>query len=100
MPHGDEKRIVIGKEIFSKRKELLRGKLDRNQKKWMIKTSALECHAVGIIDMGYEKRRYKKTGGLRNVNMEKNGKNCWTEYNNKLKERDKGNGTDMHAVLP
>jgi len=25
--------------------------------------------------MGYEKRRrYKKTGGLRNVNMEKNGK--------------------------
>jgi len=25
--------------------------------------------------MGYEKRTYKKTGGLRNVNMEKNGKN-------------------------
>jgi len=67
-------RIVIGEETFSKRKELLREKLDRNQKKRMIKTKAMECHAVWISDMGYEKRRYKKTGGLRNVNMEKNGK--------------------------
>jgi len=30
----------------------------------------MECHAVWITDLGYEKRRYKKTGGLRNVNME------------------------------
>jgi len=28
-----------------------------------------------ITDMSYEKRRYKQTGGLINVNMEKNGKN-------------------------
>jgi len=32
-----KKRIVIGEETFSKRKELRRGKLDRNQKKRMIK---------------------------------------------------------------
>jgi len=33
----------------------------------MIKTNAMGCHAVWITDMGYEKRRYKKTAGLRNV---------------------------------
>jgi len=53
-----KRRIVIGEETFSKRKELLRGKLNRNQKKRMIKTNAKECHAVWITDMGYEKRRY------------------------------------------
>jgi len=38
----------MGEEIFSKRKELLRGKLDRNQKKRMIKTNAkpMLCRAV------------------------------------------------------
>jgi len=72
-----KRRIVRGEETFSKRKELLRGKLDRNQKKRMIKTNAMKCYAVWITDMGYEKRRYKKIGGLRNVHMntEKNGKN-------------------------
>jgi len=74
-----KRRIVIRQETFSKRKELLRGKLDRIQKKRMIKTNATGCHAVWItcIHVGYDNRRYKKTGGLRNVNkiMEKNGKN-------------------------
>ena len=73
-----KRRIVIGAETLSKRKELLRGKLDRNQKKRMIKTDAMGCYAVFINDMGFEKRKYKKKGGLRNlrnVNMEKNGKN-------------------------
>ena len=70
-----KRRIVIGEKTFSKRKELLRGKLDRNQKKRMRKTNAMECHDVWITDMGYEKRRYKKTGCLSNVNMEKNGRN-------------------------
>jgi len=37
-----KRRIVIGEETFSKGKELLRGKLDRNQKKRMIKTNAME----------------------------------------------------------
>src|SRR6218665_904889 len=41
-----KRRIVIEEETFSKTKELLRGKLDRNQKKRTIKTSAMECHAV------------------------------------------------------
>src|SRR6218665_685939 len=105
-----KRRILIGEEIFSKRKELLRRKLDRNQKKRMLKTNAIGCHAVWITDMGYKKRIYKKTGGLRNVNMQKNGKkvSC-TEHNNKLRsagndwrrkspdtgrhqQRDKGNG--------
>ena len=66
---------MIGEETFSKRKELLRGKLDRNKKKRMIKTNAIGCHAVWITDMGYETSIYKKVGGLRNVNEEKNGKN-------------------------
>src|SRR6218665_3064349 len=71
-----KRRIVIGEETFSKRKELLRGKLDRNQKKRMIKSNAMKCYAVWITDMGYEKRRNKTIGGLRNVHMntEKNGK--------------------------
>ena len=55
-----KKRAVIGKDTFSKMKELLRIKLDRNQKKRMIKTTAMECHAAWITDMGYENRRYKK----------------------------------------
>jgi len=33
--------------------------------------SVLRCGS----DMNYEKRRYKKTGGLRNVNMGKSGEN-------------------------
>jgi len=65
---------VIEEYIFSKRKELMRGKLDRDQKKRRIETNVMECHAVWITDMGYETRRYKKTGGL-NVNKEKNGQN-------------------------
>ena len=79
-----KKRILIGEEIFSKRKELLRGKLDRNQKKRMLKINAIGCHAVWITGMGYEKRRLE---GLRNVNVQKNGrksvalniitKKCW-----------------------
>jgi len=51
---------VIGEETFSKTKELLRGRLDRNQKKWMINTNIMECHALWITDMGYQKRRYRK----------------------------------------
>ena len=70
-----KRKIVIAEETFSKRKELLRGKLDRNPKKRMIKTNAMKCHAVWITYVGYEKRRHKKTACLRNVNMEKNGKN-------------------------
>ena len=68
------------------------------------------CRAVWITDMGYEKRKYKKTGGLRNVNMDKNEKNSWTEQSNKLRsagndwrrknpntynKSDKVNGTNM-----
>jgi len=64
---------VVGEKTFSKRKELLRGKLDRNQKKRIIKGNAMDCHALWITDMGYERRRHKKTGCLRNVNVEKNG---------------------------
>jgi len=59
-----KRRIVIGEETFSKRKELLRGKPDRNQKKQMIKTNAMGCYAVWITDMGYEKRRYKRPEAL------------------------------------
>src|SRR6218665_894777 len=66
-----KRRIVRGEKTFSKKKELPRGKLDRNQKKRTIKANAMRCCAVGlwIIDLGYEKRRYKKIGGLRNVHM-------------------------------
>jgi len=40
----------------------------------MIKTNAMMGRAVWITDMGCEKRIYKQTGGLWNVNMQKNGK--------------------------
>jgi len=33
-----KRRITIGKEVFSKRRELLRGKVNRTLKIWMIKT--------------------------------------------------------------
>jgi len=46
--------------------------------------------------MGYEKRRYKQTGGLRNVKMEKNGKISWTEHNNKLRSA----GNDWRRKSP
>ena len=70
--HKEIKRRIELEVERGKWKELLRGKLGRNQKKLVIKTNAMECQAVWVIDtfMGYEKRRYKKTGGLRNVNME------------------------------
>ena len=58
------RRIVIGEETFSKRNELLRGKLDRNQKKLMIKTNAMECHAVSITYMGYEKEDIERLEAL------------------------------------
>ena len=71
-----KRRVALGEENFSKRKEFLRGKLDRNQKKRTIKTNAMECLPVWTTDMGYQIRRYKKTGGLSDVNiMKKNGKN-------------------------
>ena len=35
--HKEIKRVARGKEAFSKRKELLRGKSAINLKKWMIK---------------------------------------------------------------
>ena len=35
----------------------------------------MECGAVLIRDGDNEKRGYKKTGGFRNVDMEKNGEN-------------------------
>jgi len=50
----------------------------------MIKTNATGRHAGWITDMGYEKRRYKKTGGLRNANMKKNGKISLNEDKYKL----------------
>jgi len=59
-----KRRILIGEDIFSKRKELLRGKLDRIQKKRMIKTNAMVCRAVWITDMGCEKRIYKRLEAL------------------------------------
>src|SRR6218665_194216 len=62
----------------------------------MIKTIAIERHAGWIADMGYEKRRYKKTGCLRNVNMEKNGKISWTEHNSKLRS----DGNDWRRKSP
>ena len=57
-----KRKIVIGEETFSKRKELLRGKLDRNQRKRMIKTNAMKCYAVGPMDHRHglrEKKIYK-----------------------------------------
>ena len=52
-----KRRIVIGEDTFSKRKELLRGKLDRNQKKRMIKTNAMGCHAVGYGSQTWATRK-------------------------------------------
>jgi len=54
----------MGKKSFSKRRELLRGKPDRNLKKEIIKNMDMEHHTIWIRDMDHEKRRYNKTGGL------------------------------------
>ena len=62
MPHGDLKKDSdrrcdsLKEETVSKRKELLRGKLDRNKEKWMIKNNAMEYHAVWITDGLQEKK--------------------------------------------
>jgi len=39
------------------------------------KNTVMVCGAVWIRDMDNEKRGYKKTEGLRNVDVEKTGKN-------------------------
>jgi len=72
MPHGDYKKVSGRRRTILKEERTSEKKLDRNQKKRMIKTNGMECLAVWITDIGYEKRRYKKIGGHRNVNMEKN----------------------------
>ena len=71
-----KRRIAIGKEAFSRRRELLRGKLHRNLKiRKNDKDFDMECGAVRVRDMDHEKRRRKKTRSLLNVGMEKNGEN-------------------------
>ena len=57
--------IAIGKEAFSKRIE----------EETDDKNTVLEYRAVWIRYMYHEKRRFKKTGVLQNVNLEKNGEN-------------------------
>lgn len=53
----------------------MREKLDRNHKKRRQNTD-MQCCTVWIRDMDHhEKRRYKNTGRIRNVNMEKNIEN-------------------------
>ena len=41
-----KRRIVMGEETFSKMKELLRGRLDRDQRKRMTNTNAIRRHAA------------------------------------------------------
>jgi len=58
MPHGDEKKDSDRRrETFSKRKELMRKKLDRNLKKRMIKTNAMGCHAVAYVSQVWATRK-------------------------------------------
>jgi len=66
MEISDRRRDILKEERSSERKT--------RQKSEETATNAMECHIVWITDMGYEKRRYKKTGGFGNVNTEKKGK--------------------------
>jgi len=78
-----KRRIVIGEETFSQTSErktfpqTSERKTRQESEETDDKTNAMGCHAIWITYMGYEKRRYKKTGGLRTVNniMEKKRKN-------------------------
>ena len=79
---------MIGDETFSNRKELLKGKLDRNQMKRMIETNVMECHVYGSQTIGNEKRRYTRLGTLEMPIWRKMEKITWTIHNNKLRGND------------
>src|SRR6218665_2525869 len=64
-------RIAMGKDAFYKRKELLREKLNTNHKPEEANNQVydMECGAVWIGNMEYEKGRYQKNRGFRDVDM-------------------------------
>ena len=69
-----KRRIALGKEA-SQRGENYERKTKQESEEKDDKDTDMECGAVRIRDMDIEKRGYKKTGGFRNVDMEKNGEN-------------------------
>ena len=75
MPHEDEKKDSDRRRDILKEERTSERKTRQESEETNDKINAMICHAVWITDNGYGKRRYKKTGGLINVNMEKNGKN-------------------------
>src|SRR6218665_1765190 len=114
-----KRRIVIGEETLSKRKELLRGKLDRNQKKRMTITNAMGVMMYGSQTWATRKEDIRRPEALEMEIWRRMEKVSWTEHNYKVnsagndwrrkspdtvtlrkrqriwyKERDKGNGTD------
>lgn len=48
MPQGFKRRSALGKETFSKRKELLRRKMNRNLKKRTVKTPVWSVVLCGV----------------------------------------------------
>jgi len=61
--HGEIKRLVIGKEAFSKRRELLREKVNRTVKIRMIKTLIWSVVLIGSETWTIRKE-HKKTRGF------------------------------------
>ena len=66
-----KRRIAMGKDAFYKRKELMRGKLNKNLKKRIIKSMIWSVVLYGSDIHDSKEGRHQKIGGLRDVDMAK-----------------------------
>ena len=74
------RRIAIGKEAFTKRRELLRGKLNRNLKKRMIKTLVWSVVLYGSETWTMRKEDIKKIEAFEMWIWRRMEKISWTEH--------------------
>src|ERR1700733_9441031 len=74
-----KRRIAIGKDTFMKRKELLRGKMNKNLKKRMIKTLVWSTVLYGSETWTMRKEDIKKLGAFEMWTWRKMKKISWTE---------------------
>ena len=74
-----KRRIAIGKEAFSKRRELLRGKVNRTLKIWK-KDTDMECGAVWFRNMDHEEMDIKRLEAFEMWTWRRMEKVSWTEH--------------------
>src|ERR1700733_10483390 len=79
MPQGNQKKDCNKKDAFMKRKELLRGKMNRNLKKRLIKTLVWSTVLYGSETWTMRKEDIKKLEAFEMWTWRKMEKISWTE---------------------